>query len=123
MSMVDEHEKHLYRSLKHYRRESSRVNGATDVLFPSPECAQALLVCGADWNWLHMAVDMAILRRETQVYHSKCRVTSPELAAEPVWLALYFAFLTFALLLATEEEQQTAGLPYGEFLITFKSRT
>lgn len=111
MDMLDEHEQRLYASIKDYSKRSIVAN-CNDILFPSAACVRHLLHVGANWNWIHRAVDQVVFERECEVFLHKCHFAAPMLSAETIWLALFFAYMTAALLLMSEEEQAAAKLPY-----------
>ncbi|KAF1993160.1 hypothetical protein P154DRAFT_450946 [Amniculicola lignicola CBS 123094] len=113
MNTVEEFEKQLYRSIRSSYRYTT-VHTTSEILFPSAQCARLLLRYGMQWMWIHSAVDQATFDREVTTFLDKCRIIEPVQAAEPAWLALYFAYLTCTLLMMTDEEKVRVGLPYTD---------
>ncbi|KAH8655449.1 hypothetical protein BX600DRAFT_552817 [Xylariales sp. PMI_506] len=104
----------LYSRLKSHHRPST-VKSASDVEFPSDLCSTSLVKHGVRWTlWQHYAVIPEKFAEEHHNFLLACRHIRPEEAAEPQWLAIYFACLTASLLFMTDEEATRAGIDqYG----------
>ena len=87
-------ESQLYALLNNYCRRKT-VACDTDVRLPPASVRQSLLAHGGKWtSWLYFSFDFAIFEAECDVFELEQRNSPFTLAAEPSWLALWFAFLT-----------------------------
>ncbi|KAL4948582.1 hypothetical protein BDW69DRAFT_189148 [Aspergillus filifer] len=84
------------------------VRSRADIHLPSRECSDVLLRHGFVWTaWIHFAVHEGTFLSE----HETAWDSGPVLDNDPLWLAIYFAFIAMSLMFMTDDEAKEAGLP------------
>ncbi|RDW79242.1 fungal specific transcription factor domain-containing protein [Aspergillus mulundensis] len=79
-----------------------------DIRLPNRGCSDALLRHGIVWtSWIHFAT-----HNETfQLEHEAAWMGGAFLDSDPLWLAIYFAFIAMSLMFMTDTEATAAELP------------
>lgn len=86
----------LYLRLRNHVRQST-VNSPADVILPSRKSALAILKHSATWSWLHFAGNVDSLIWDVEKLPLELDPESCESTQGPVWMSLYFTYLTVSL--------------------------
>lgn len=98
LNITESFERDLFQAITETSRITT-VTDASDIYWPSPECGSIFLAHGRMWtSWIHCALHHPTFEAECNAFWQSTNVSAQGVgAAEPLWLAVYFSFMSVCL--------------------------